>query len=95
MTYDEKVRKLIDKYVDENLSLIIGEVTSDEIRHIKDIGESIVRTRDNIAPFGGIFVYSIVENNLEKAVSYADRTCIKALKLFVLIKLWCHVEQIH
>lgn len=91
MNYEEKLRKLIDEYVDKNKGAIIGEVTDEEITHIKDIGESIIRTRDSVHPTGGSFVHAIVSNTLDSAVSYADGTCLKALKLFVLIKNWCHV----
>lgn len=85
------MRKQIEKYVLENSSFLIGgPLKNDEMEHVVDIAVSIVSTRDCSGPRGGSFVRAVVDNNLEGAISTADSTCLRALKLLVLVNLWCH-----
>lgn len=64
----------------------------DATEHIVDIAVSVMRTRDG-GWQGGSFVQSIVNNDLEGAISRADSECINHLKTFVLIKRNCFVES--
>ena len=60
--------------------------------HIADVAVSVMRTRDGIWQ-GGSFVQSIIENDLESAISRADNQCVQHLKTFVLIKRNCFVDS--
>lgn len=88
-----EVREAIGKYVRNNLSMIIGsgELKDVDIQHIIDIACSIVYTRDNIMQ-GGSFVKAIIDDKLSRAVSYADTTCIRALKLFINVRDFVHFD---
>lgn len=87
-------RKKVEAYVLKNATSIIGEsMNLTDMQHVVDISLSIVHTRDKSGPTGGSFVKAIVENDLERAVSYADSVCMRAIKLFVMVKLWFHPEN--
>lgn len=85
--YIEKTIKLVNIYVDENLSCVNGweALGEDQIAHIKDVAKSIVLTRDNIMTGGG-FVCAFIENDLAKVIDRADTICERSLKLFLLVK---------
>ncbi len=63
------------------------EVTSHNI----DIMVSIMCTRDKSSYAGGGFVQSICENNLYQAITRADSSNLKVLKLLVLCHRNCFV----
>jgi hypothetical protein len=87
--YVDKMAKKVNEYVDENLKEIINwqSLNDEEILHIKFISKSIILARDGILS-GSSFVTAIIDNNLEKAITNADFACLRALKLFILVKLW-------
>ena len=59
--------------------------------HILDIMVSIMCTRDNSSYAGGGFVEAVCENNLYQAISRADSSNLKVLKLLVLCHRNCYV----
>ena len=59
--------------------------------HILDIMVSIMCTRDKSSYAGGGFVEAICENNLYQAISRADSSNLKVLKLLVLCHRNCYV----
>lgn len=81
----KKVRSSVEVFVNENVDSISGIVTPSDLDHIINIGTSIMCTKWNIGYEGGGFVQAVVDNNLSKAVSNADGTNIKALKLYCLM----------
>lgn len=90
----KNIRPEVEKYVLENVSEIIGGtafMSDEDMEHIIDIAVSIVHTRDKKL-IGGSFVQAVVADKLEGAVGRADRVCIRAIKLFVLVKNWCYPQ---
>jgi|TARA_B110000908_G_scaffold105594_1_gene124381 hypothetical protein len=81
----KKVRSSVEVFVNDNIDSISGIVTPSDLNHIVNIGTSIMCTKWNIGYEGGSFVQAIVNNDLSKAVSSADGTNIKALKLYCLM----------
>ena len=59
--------------------------------HILDIMVSIMCTRDKSSYAGGGFVEAVCENNLYQAISRADSSNLKVLKLLVLCHRNCYV----
>lgn len=59
--------------------------------HVIQIMMSVMLHRDGIRTGGG-FVQSVVDNNLDQAVSRADDTCLKYLRQIVAAKHNCHVR---
>ena len=59
--------------------------------HIIEIMISIMMTRDNLIQ-GGSFVQAIVNNDLRKAVTRADKECTAHLKIITLCANDCYVE---
>ena len=76
------VKGIVEQYVNDNISSVQGVVTVEDINHIVNIGTSILCTKWNIGILGGGFVEAVVNNNLSQAVSRADGTNIKALRLY-------------
>jgi hypothetical protein len=62
----------------------IDDTPVDEI-HIRDICISIIMSKDNHSR-GGSFVEAVLNNDLSRAISYADTDCRRALALFVYVK---------
>jgi hypothetical protein len=81
----KRVRSSVEVFVNDNVDSISGTVTPSDLDHIINIGTSIMCTKWNIGYEGGSFVQAIVNNDLSKAVSSADGTNIKALKLYCLM----------
>mgnify|MGYP000362287478 FL=1 len=81
----KRVRSSVEVFVNDNVDSISGIVTPSDLDHIINIGTSIMCTKWNIGYEGGSFVQAIVNNDLSKAVSSADGTNIKALKLYCLM----------
>lgn len=81
------IKKRVIQYCIENRNTVIGfDSMSDEDReHVYELGASIVYTKFNIMQ-GGSFIQAVVDNNLERAISTADRVAIRCIKLLVLIK---------
>ena len=88
------IREQVKKYIIKNSTSIIGKstMTFEEFEHIIDISVSIINARDG-GIRGGSFVQAIINNDLESAVGHADPICLKVLKLFVLVKLWCYPKE--
>jgi len=53
---------------------------------------SVMMTRDNYM-VGGNFAESVVNNNLDNTIVWADKECLENLKLIVLTKMNCHLEK--
>jgi len=84
--------KKATEYCIENRDAVVDwdMLHDDDREHIYNIAASIMMTRDNYLQGGG-FVQNIIKNDLEKAVCSADHICIRALKLFVFVKLYSHL----
>ena len=85
----DRVEKTVDKYVDENLSIVIDHrnLMEPQIFLIKHTAVDIILRRD-YGWGGGRFAKAIVDDKLSHAIEHADNLCLRSLKLFVLIKLW-------
>lgn len=59
--------------------------------HIIEIMISVMMTRDNLIQ-GGSFVQAVVNNDLRKAVTRADKECTAHLKIITLCANDCYVE---
>jgi hypothetical protein len=59
--------------------------------HIKEIMVSVMMTRDGLLQ-GGSFVQAVVDNNLRKAISRADKECINHLRIITLCANNCYIE---
>jgi len=86
---EKRIEKATNQYIDENLKEVIewNALSQEQIVHIKNIAKNIVFARENILNGSG-FVMAVMDNNLESAISNADSVCVRALKLFILVKLW-------
>jgi hypothetical protein len=73
-------QELIDMY--HNAALMHCNEWEVDNPHVIQVCQSVMMTRDKFL-IGGSFVQSVVENNLSKAVSFADSTCFKNLKVIV------------
>ena len=60
--------------------------------HIVNIVASVMMTRDKVLN-GGSFVQSIVYDKLEEAVCRADSECYENLRLLVMAKKYCFIEE--
>lgn len=89
---EDKIRKIVGEYVDKNLTSVSDwhKLGEDQISHIKDVSTSIILERENIKSGGG-FVSAIMDNDFEQIISRADGICLRALKLFLLVKLWVRI----
>lgn len=89
---EDKIRKVVGEYVDKNLTSVCDyqRLKEDQISHIKDISTSIVLERQGIRSGGG-FVSAILNNDFEQIIGRADETCLRALRLFLLVKLWVKI----
>ena len=87
----ETTKELIDFYhkVAEVYSQRIIENPS---THIINVVASVMMTRDKVLN-GGSFVQSIVLDKLEEAVCRSDSECYENLRLFVMAKKYCFIEQ--
>jgi len=81
------IQDTTDKYVDDNLGEVMDwtSLSEDQIFHIKDIARSITIEREKLN-MGGRFAKAILDNNLKNAISWGDGLCLRALKLFVMVK---------
>jgi len=59
--------------------------------HIIEIMISVMMTRDNLIQ-GGSFVQAVVNNDLRKAVTRADKECTAHLKIITLCANDCYIE---
>ena len=59
--------------------------------HIIEIMISVMMTRDNLIQ-GGSFVQAVVNNDLRKAVTRADKECTAHLKIITLCANDCYLE---
>ena len=59
--------------------------------HIIEVMISVMMTRDNLIQ-GGSFVQAVVDNDLRKAVSRADKECTAYLRVITLCANECYVE---
>jgi len=78
--YYERVREFAKEY-DETPS-----------PHVIDIMASVMMTRDNYM-VGGNFVESVVNNNLDHTIIWADKECLENIKLIVSTKMNCYLEK--
>lgn len=87
-------QKAAQEYMEKNLEFASAgsEFTETEKQHVARIGASVLMTRDKVGYPGGGFVHAIVENNLSASIARADKTCIKALKFFIMLKESCQVH---
>ena len=86
------VSEIVTEFFDENAMYTgIDDMNEENTTHIIQIGTSILCTKWNVGYEGGGFVQAVVGNDLIRAVSRADGTCIKALKFFV--QLICNVGR--
>jgi hypothetical protein len=80
-------------YISENMNWFgLTNLNESELSHIINLASSVMMTRDKYM-MGGSFVQSVVENNLEQAVSRADDTAIKGLRTFTFIKNNCYINE--
>jgi hypothetical protein len=80
-------------YISKNMNWLgLTNLNESEVSHIIDLASSVMMTRDKYM-MGGSFVQSIVENNLEQAISRADDTAIKGLKTFTVINKNCYINE--
>ena len=61
--------------------------------HILDIMVSIMCTRDKSSYAGGGFVEAVCANNLYQAISRADSSNLKVLKLLTLCHRNCYINE--
>lgn len=59
--------------------------------HIIEVMISVMMSRDNLIQ-GGSFVQAVVDNDLRKAVSRADKECAAHLRVITLCANECYVE---
>lgn len=59
--------------------------------HIIEIMISVMMTRDGLLQ-GGSFIQAVVDNDLRKAVSRADKECTAHLRVITLCANECYVE---
>lgn len=81
----DSVNKLVRNYFERNAKFSLPEnfIQSDDIvEHIISIGTSILCTKWGIGYPGGSFVQAVVNNDLMRAVSYADNINAYALKFY-------------
>ena len=91
--YRQKSKQYLDtatEFVKTNLR--DERIYDEEMKHLCTIAASVMMTRDKYMAGGG-FVQAVVDNDLAAAVGRADDTCIKGLRILVLVKLWCHIKE--
>ncbi len=82
------IRDAVSEYYSKYSHLYIHNVeffTSDQKRHVIDIGTSIIGTRMEIGFPGGSFVQSIVNNDLRGAVASADDVNANCIRFYVMM----------
>ena len=90
MTREEKIRKHVDRCVDDyknecGLSFQMHTMIPDSREHIVNIGTSVLCTKWKVGYPGGSFVQAVVDNNLSEAVGRADSINQDCLKFYVLL----------
>jgi len=80
------------KALTQNPQMVIGQLSPNDFDHVANIAASVMMTRDEYMR-GGSFVQSIVDNDLNQAINRADDVCIRALKFFVYVKNYKHLNQ--
>lgn len=92
MKEKEYINKATEYCIANRDAVIDWDTLSDDDReHIYSIAASVMMARDNYCDGGG-FVQGIVANDLRVAVCSADHICIRALKLFVFVKMWAFLS---
>jgi len=87
----EEYQKKASEYVSSNI--YNSEIdTYGDIPHLMNLAASVMMTRDNFM-IGGSFVQAVVKNDLYDAVSRADSTAIRGLKILVLVNRYCQLQD--
>lgn len=83
----EKIQNVATAYVIKNRNAVVDfyNLTDENKERIYNIAAAIICMRDNISQSGS-FVKAIIENKLDDAISAADDNCIKAIRIFVLVR---------
>lgn len=84
------MNKTYKEYQDAVISFL-NDYEETATDHIKDVMVSVMMTRDGILQ-GGSFVQAVVDNNLRKAVSRADKECTMHLRIITLCANNCYIE---
>ena len=85
----EKYGEMAKSYMTKNREWMgLKDLSESEFTHVCEIARSILLSRDGILK-GGSFVQAIINNDLRGAVNYADATCAKAIKSFVVLYQNC------
>jgi hypothetical protein len=85
----DKYKKTAIAYIKRNKLSELNNLSEADMNHVIDLATGVMLCRDEIRN-GGSFVESVVANDLEGAINRADTVALKALKMLVLVKLWCH-----
>lgn len=88
----QKYIEIARKALTQNPQMVIGQLSPEDFDHVAQIAASVMMTRDNYL-LGGSFVQSVVNNDLEQVINRADNTCIRAIKFFVYVKNYKHLNQ--
>lgn len=78
----QTVKEVVKNYIKNNWEYAGLTVEDSTNNHIVEIGTSIMCTKWQIGYEGGGFVQAVVNNDLQGAIGRADRTNIRALKLY-------------
>ena len=89
--YKQTVKNDVSQYLQNNITSIVDHetLTESEIKHICGVAESIVKHRDGFQS-GNSFVMCVMNNDLRGVINYSDKLLLRALKFFILVKLWVH-----
>lgn len=89
--YHDLVRLSVNQFFNNNRVAIInhGQLTAEEIESVNDMVQKIIKHRDDYI-YGGGFVEGLVNNDLLKTIEHADPLTLRALKFYLLVKLWVH-----
>lgn len=85
----EYIRDKVEEYVLNNGRYYIpnyNELSMQDIRHIINIGTSILLHKHNIVPYSpGDFVKALLNNDLEQTFSRADNINLNAIHFYVML----------
>jgi hypothetical protein len=77
------VKGIVENFFEENSKYTgLDNMNTEDKQHVIQIGTSILCTKWEIGYQGGGFVQSVVDNDLNGAISKADGTSMRALKFF-------------
>jgi hypothetical protein len=89
----ENYRKVAMDILNDRLDRFEISIGHLEVKHMAELGASIMLTRDGILQ-GGSLVKAVVDNDLYGAIARADTTVIKGVKYFLQLREYVYFNEL-